>query len=179
MLSITFFIYCRIPFNKDLCERIKDVPHVILSDAAFPLHTNIMKPYLGKNLTVQQRIFNYRMSSARQKIENTFGILTVKWRILLRDLNTDLETNKKIVAACVCLHNWLLPQPGYMFKGLVDRELNNGRCIPGLWREDGNSLPNLEPGMAYNSRLSYKAIRDKFCDYFSHEGSVPWQYSKI
>jgi len=46
-----------------------------IGDAAFLLTTRMMKPYCDSNLTIAQRIFNYRHSRARRTIKSAFGIL--------------------------------------------------------------------------------------------------------
>jgi hypothetical protein len=52
----------KFPEDKCLPGRNKPIPHVIVADAAFPLSERIMKPFL----TLDQRIFNYRLSKARR-----------------------------------------------------------------------------------------------------------------
>ncbi|XP_066984765.1 uncharacterized protein [Macrobrachium rosenbergii] len=78
---------------------------VIIGDDAFPLRPNLLKPFSIVNLSLKQRIFNDRISRARRVVENAFGILASRFRILqgpidLKPSTTDLVIN------CICyLHN--------------------------------------------------------------------------
>ncbi|KAF2886843.1 hypothetical protein ILUMI_19332 [Ignelater luminosus] len=84
------------------------VPFVILADAAFPLAYNILKPFPFRNITWEQRIFNYRLSRARRVVENAFGILTNRFRIFLTTISLNPDKVRLIVLTCVALHNYLL-----------------------------------------------------------------------
>ncbi|XP_057290900.1 uncharacterized protein LOC130613595 [Hydractinia symbiolongicarpus] len=57
------------------------LPQVVIGDGIFALKPWLMKPFPGKNLSFEERIYNYRLSRARTTIGNTFGILAAKWRI--------------------------------------------------------------------------------------------------
>lgn len=63
-----------------------NVPFVMVDDAAFPLKP-YLRPYSRQNLTHQKRIFNYRLSRARMVLENAFGILASRWRIVNSRIN--------------------------------------------------------------------------------------------
>lgn len=79
----------------------------MVGDDAFPLMDNLMKPFRRKNLTTEQAIFNYRLSRARRIVENAFGILSSRFRTLLREINLCPEIATPIVLACTHLHNYL------------------------------------------------------------------------
>ncbi|XP_052262976.1 uncharacterized protein LOC127866479 [Dreissena polymorpha] len=53
-----------------------DVSYFLVGDDARGLRTYIIKPYANRDMTREQRVFNYRLSRAGRKVENTFGIVT-------------------------------------------------------------------------------------------------------
>jgi hypothetical protein len=59
------------------------LPYVIVGDAAFPLKTYLLKPFSYTTEDKCQTIFNYRLSRARRTVENAFGILANRFRVLL------------------------------------------------------------------------------------------------
>ena len=62
----------------------------------FPLKSWLMKAFGGNNLSEEERLLNYRLSSARRTIENTFGIWSVRWRIFHRPIRASVSTNESI-----------------------------------------------------------------------------------
>ncbi|KAG0425260.1 hypothetical protein HPB47_027559 [Ixodes persulcatus] len=90
--------------------------------------------------------FNYRLSRARRLIENAFGIMAIRWRILRRAFRASEETAENIVKACVALHNFLLKnsamsRSAYNPPGYVDCEDWQGNLIHRSWRKDDRGLP--------------------------------------
>ncbi|CAN7982817.1 unnamed protein product, partial [Ixodes pacificus] len=98
-----------------------------------------MRPYPRKSkkeLRRRRKIFNYSLSRGRRVVENTFGILAQKWRILRRPFRANEENTDKIVAGCVVLHNFLLKDSEYCPAGTADHEDWEGRSFSGSWRGD-------------------------------------------
>ncbi len=65
----------------------QDVTYFLVGDDAFSLRTYLMKPYGARNLHMEHRIFNYRLTMARRVVENVFGILANRFQVLLTTTN--------------------------------------------------------------------------------------------
>ena len=113
------------------------LPYYLVGDDAFALSTRLMKPIarLGGVINfVFDVIFNYRVSRARNTVENTFGILTTRFRIFRRQLDMEPEGSHLLIMACCCLHNYLMTEQGhsYVAPSYVDREdVTHQQIIPG------------------------------------------------
>ena len=73
-----------LPIAEDLdgCN-YKPLPYYLLGDEVFPLKPWLMRPFPGKNMTEEKQVCNYGQSRGLRAIENTFGILVIRWRIFL------------------------------------------------------------------------------------------------
>ncbi|CAN7947207.1 unnamed protein product [Ixodes hexagonus] len=167
------------------------IPSFFVGDEAFPLKTYMMRPFprkAARKVEVhEQRIFNYRLSRARRVVENAFGILAQKWRILRRPFKANDKNINRIVAACVVLHNFMLKQSAvsaasYCPVGLADSEDWQGRVKNGSWRinvpEEGALAATPPVGCNPNQYVG-DSVRSKLSHHFVNAGAVPWQDERI
>ena len=156
--------------------------YFIVADDAFALRTWLMKPYASRNLTVFQRIFNYRLSRGRRIVENAFGILAHIFQCFTTTMRQQPAAVTSISLACVHLHNLMrIRYPGVQ-NAALDQEDENHNIIPGAWRQ-GRVLPDpgdLDGPNARHHTQAAKALRDYLKEYYNSEaGSVPWQNDMI
>ena len=74
------------PFNRPSGES-----YIIYGDPAYGVARNILSPYRGLHLTVQEKDFNRAMSSVRVSVEWTFGKIAQYFAYL------DFKKNQKIL----------------------------------------------------------------------------------
>lgn len=141
---------------------------MIIADDAFPLGPHLMKPYSSRGLTKEQRIANYRLSRARRVVENGFGLLSNKFRILLTKINLSPPKVELIARTCCVLHNFIRNRSPVLER--INYEETPEVCqMRSLYTNQGG---NRSIDMAYN-------IRDEFLKYFNGPGKVPWQQDAI
>ena len=150
-------------------------PYFFVGDAAFPLKNHIMRPYPGRFLPEDKRVFNYRLSRARRLIENTFGILTSKFRIFRRPIIANPSKVTNVVKAACCLHNYLKiseasdprSQRPYCPPGYVDSEDTHGNFIPGDWRQHSREgIQSVQRVGSNTFTRSAAQLRDSLKEYF-------------
>ena len=120
-------------------------------------------------LSLDELVFNCRLSRARRIVENAFGILVQCWRIFSRKLNLLPDNADSIIKACVVLHNFLM---GRKDLNELSQQLNPDN-VPFLW-DDGAILDLNRRG--YKSSTAAKVIRNIYRNFFRRpEGQVTWQ----
>lgn len=164
-----------IPPSDYVCEE-HVLPYVFVADEAFQLTNYMMRPYPGKNLTKEKRIFNYRLSTARRMVECTFGILTSQWRIYRRPINASLDTAGHIVKATIVLHNFLRQKSfnndSWFNTSNIEDEI---ACI----EQRAGALQNINNIGSNTNTREASQIRNNFTTYFNNIGAIPWQNSMI
>ena len=120
------------PAAIDNYNTTKKFPYVFVADEAFALKPFMLRPYpKWDELNINKLIFNYRLSTARRLIENTFGILGSRFRIFRGPIIRKIEDIKHITKAAVILHNFLKKRkergtycpPDYVYQEAVQRTL--------------------------------------------------------
>ncbi|XP_018376592.1 PREDICTED: uncharacterized protein LOC108769870 [Trachymyrmex cornetzi] len=173
----------------NLPESDIQLPCFFIGDSGFPISRFMMRPYSGRLLNERKKIFNYRLSRARRIIENTFGILSSRWRIYRKPIHMHPKYVDTTVMATICLHNFIKSEENFIQSesriycppNFIDSEDEAGNIIPGHWRrETENVLRNIPPSsMHHATSIAYKQ-RDKLADYFiSRPGEVFWQYEYV
>ena len=154
----------------------RDVPYFILADDAFALKTWLMKPYGRRLLTREERIANYRISRGRRVVENAFGILVSRFRVMRTTIELPPETVREVVMTCVVLHNILRSQyqgqPAGQQPGEDDDDDVPGDCGFLIGGAAGG-------GQDRNPAREAKRQRDYLKDYFNNEEAVAWQDGRI
>ncbi|XP_060803670.1 uncharacterized protein LOC132902483 [Amyelois transitella] len=154
-----------IPAPKPLPGLQNSVPYVFIADEGLPLLNNLIRPYPGKHLREEQRVFNYRLSRARRYVECAFGIFANKWRVFHRPLNVQYNFATDIIKACCVLHNFVVSRDGVR----KSEELYIDDCFL--------NLPQTADDVSLTNPVN---IRDEFCKYFNSDvGALSWQLSKI
>ena len=145
-----------IPNKKPLPGRNTSVPYVFIADEAFPLKEHILEPYANRGQSEMEFIFSKRLSRARRVVENAFGIMTSRFRVLSSEIDLEPKKVDKIVLACCVLSNLLLKEK----KSLS------------IQNESRVEIENLERNTQNTSTLAVRQARDEFRDWCNNEGSI-------
>lgn len=149
------------------------LPFVLIGDEAFQLTKNFMRPFPGcyTKYDTDCKIFNYRLSRARQTVECAFGILSACFRVYKRPFEASLRKVDKIIKATCVLHNYLRN------KTTLKEQMDDFDCTD--FDDPDNQLVDLLPSSVRSSNEAF-LVRKRFSMYFSSpEGSVAWQLQAI
>jgi len=148
------------------------LPYVLVGNEAFQLTNYLMRSFPEKGIT--KKIFNYRLSKARCKIECAFGLLASQWRIYRRPINTSLETAENIVKGTIVLHNFLRQNNDYY--SFNTSNIENEIASFDMRAEALQNINNI--GTNTNTQEASE-IRNRFSNYFINIGTIPWQEAMI
>ena len=80
----------------------------IVGDEAYTLLNYLITPCSRSNADVEQDNFNLFQSLMRMHIEQAFGMLVARWRILRSGLQYSVWISTKIICLLMKLHNFVL-----------------------------------------------------------------------
>lgn len=152
-------------------------PFTFVADDAFPLQSHIMKPYSKRDLSDVHKVFNYRLSRARRVVENAFGIMANRFRVMLTKINLPVEKVQTVTLAACALHNFLIKENTTSYLNATDLQ-GVSSLTEGEWRND-MTLRSLTKQGGNRSKNSVIEIRNMLCHYFNTVGAVPWQWECI
>lgn len=165
----------KLPENHETKEGLN---FAFVTDEAFTLHDNILRPYSQEALTKERKVFNYRLARARRVAENAFGLLANRFRIFRTTINLSPHKIELVVMACCLLHNFLRRSntDEYSPFDLLDREIiEDSTFIPGDWRTESAGLVSLQYMQAQKPEANAKLNRLRYMEYFNGPGAVEWQ----
>ena len=156
-----------IPQSCEIPNTTTKIPFFLVGDEAFPLKSNLMRPYPRKDLDYSKKIYNYRISRARRTVECTFGMLAKKFGVLQTSMETSVEVAEALVKSICVLHNF------------IQRE-NNFSYLPndngGHETDSHCSSTSLIAMTSTRPTAEAMSVRDILKDYFvSPGGALEWQ----
>lgn len=165
----------------DTNATVNNMNYVFIGDEAFSLEDNFLKPYAQKDLNSEKRIFNYRLSRARNVVENAFGIISSRFRILHTPINMQPKNMSYVILAICVLHNFLRRRcNAYISPTTVDSEDTDGcEKHQGDWRNNAVELVGLQQVNSRTATIRAKINRDNYKEFFNTEGRVEWQDAMI
>lgn len=168
-----------LPMPTKATNSDKLLPFVYVGDEAFTLRTDFLKPFSRKDLNNEKKVFNYRLSRARSKVENAFGILCNRFRLFHTAISVNLKAVENIVMSTCVLHNYLRRRSTTVYApdhNLYRENTDTGTIELGLQPTNFISLQQ-----SHNQRVNNdaKQVRELYMHYFNNEGAVPWQQRMV
>lgn len=148
-----------------------------------------MKPFRkDQQVSLENKMFNARLSHARQIIECAFGVLSKKWSIFKNHVNFKLRNTEIVILACVCLHNYLITQeldiPEHERRYYTNNEdffdYNKEEIESDDEPDDEESSDENELDEELADDADEVLVHDRLKNYFvSAEGYTTWQWKKL
>lgn len=136
------------------------IPYYFVTDEAFPMSKNLLKPYSKKTLTTNsRRIFNSRLSRCRKSVECSFGMLASKFGVLNTLIRCTPDKVDTLVQAMCVLHNAIRECDGKFTKPQYDNVIDSDSIV---------RLPRLP-------QTTGSLMRDYLSIYFTECAPIPNQ----
>jgi len=115
--------------KTDLPELLGNLPYpyYIPGDCAYICTNKLLIPYAGSHHDDSAKdSFNFHLSQLRIKIEQAFGMMVNKWRVLKRPLELSLEHTSALLLAISRIHNYCINENVELD---VDKELRSAEPV--------------------------------------------------
>ncbi|XP_072298845.1 uncharacterized protein [Eucyclogobius newberryi] len=83
-------------------------PYVFVADETLTLRTNVMRPFTGRLVAPEKRVFNQRLSRAQHTATDAFSRLASHWGLYRRPAEVRPEVAEQCVRATCLLHNFIM-----------------------------------------------------------------------
>ena len=124
-----------------------------------------MKPYGRKNLSDEERVFDYRCSRFRRISENGFGIWSNRFRLFATRASLTPEKAEVAVMPSLVLHNLLRTKSreSYTPIGSIDFEIETGEVIEGTWHQEVvcTNVADLQPSAPCTASMAVEEVRNE------------------
>ena len=94
--------------RRELEKGILGAVFYIVGDEAYICNDYLITPVPTSVANTDEDNFNYFLSSLRMHVEQAFGMLVARWRILKGGLNFSVSRSTDIVGLCMKLHNYVI-----------------------------------------------------------------------
>ena len=94
--------------RRELEKGILGAVFYIVGDEAYICTDYLITPVPMSVADTDEDNFNYFLSSLRMHVEQAFGMLVARWRILKGGLNFSVSRSTDIVCLCMKLHNYVI-----------------------------------------------------------------------
>jgi hypothetical protein len=189
------------PKNDAIIPGGPELPYFFIGDEAFALTERMMKGYPKSTGDKSQQVFNYRLSRARRIVENCFGMMANRFRILLGSFENTPENAITIMRTIIALHNFLLTEKisakfnsSRFENGVMNGENDVDECggevtfnnISHDWTDDETANYGrqvFEPLQIRSQRGCHntagRSCREYLTEYFMGNGSVEFQWDRV
>jgi hypothetical protein len=122
----------------------------VLGNSAYSGQEHLIKPYLQSSTnTTEKRRFNLRHCRTRQIVEQAFGILKCRWRLLLKtQVVHKQQILQLLVMTCCTLHNMCVEDRVPFDAAMIDDQAKEYVSRHGGFVVDPNYTPNVERNTA-------------------------------
>eukprot|EP00186_Timspurckia_oligopyrenoides_P001328 CAMPEP_0182451238 /NCGR_PEP_ID=MMETSP1172-20130603/43609_1 /TAXON_ID=708627 /ORGANISM="Timspurckia oligopyrenoides, Strain CCMP3278" /LENGTH=363 /DNA_ID=CAMNT_0024648991 /DNA_START=1602 /DNA_END=2693 /DNA_ORIENTATION=+ len=130
-------------YRKTNLKRFVDnlpVGKYVIGDNAYIASEHLINPFSGtQRMRPENDAFNFYVSQIRIKIEQAFGFMTTKWRILKQPLQVKLKTVPSVILSITRLHNYVINNRSQDFQPL---EIEEASMINGIEGEGLGYIPS-------------------------------------